>query len=96
MRIRPGWITTDGEFISCPNATDHQFEARLRFPESVNPERTAELSGWIKISGYGDPPYVRAEKEPTQKQIDTMYRMWPEKFGELSVLIFDSIAAIHE
>ena len=49
-----GWITPDGKFYTCSygghiNLSD-TLMYRLREVESPNPERDAELSGWIKVA----------------------------------------------
>jgi hypothetical protein len=71
-----GWITPDGKFYACLTAMEHVWLAD-QFGLS---EREAELAGWIKITrGIDMVRHVfQGEKEPTQKQIDTVFQ-WCEK-----------------
>lgn len=90
MIIRPAWITPEGERLFCPNPNDHMYAAAERFPESHNPERDAELSGWIKVTSCkweGDCPAVYSVNEPTQKQLDALY----DHFGKLFDVALESI-----
>ena len=88
--IRPCWITTEGEIIDCPNPMDHIHKIADRFPTVVlDLERYVEKLGWIKITGYSMPPRVYAERQPTQRQIDAMFRHAGKYYDELS-------KAVHE
>lgn len=94
--IHPCWITTTGDMIDTPNANDHQRTAAAIFPDSANPEKTAEDMGWLKISGYRDPPHVWIVREPTQAQHDTMFRLWPREYGQLLNIIFDVVQMVND
>lgn len=78
--IRPCWITTDGEVIHCPNPMDHTHAAFHRFPHMHDSEEYVANLGWIKVTGYHDPPRVWAERQPTQRQIDAMFSMSPDDY----------------
>ena len=70
--IRPCWITTEGEVILCPIPMAHIYAAADRFPKMCNPAHHVEQLGWVKITGYGDPPHLITFRPMNQRQIDAL------------------------
>lgn len=70
-----GWITPDGKFYPC-GYMEHVWLADKLGKE----EREAEKAGWVKIShGLEGKLYIhKGEREPTQKQLDTLFD-WCQK-----------------
>ena len=74
-----GWILPDGQFYVC-NYHDHEAILTLIWehlgePDKANPEREAELAGWIKVRSGGfvdQKPSFDVTRPPTAEQKTTM------------------------
>lgn len=77
LSTRMGWILPNGGFYSCLTKMEHVWLA-AQFGKT---ESQAENAGWIKttVGLTGETHIFKGEKEPTQKQINTVFD-WCEKY----------------